>query len=75
MSIVSSTLQVAAKYDGPIIVQKGLHDAISDGKQTIVCKADGSPRRAGGQVGGPCRIHGDVRTGTLDQLYRSVPGA
>ncbi len=41
---------MAARYDGPVIVQKGPHDAMSDGKQTVVCKVDGSPRRAGGQV-------------------------
>ncbi len=51
---VSEPFQVAARYDGPIIVQKGPHDAMSDGKQTVVCKVDGSPRRAGGQVCACC---------------------
>ena len=43
-------MQVAARYDGPIIVQKGPHDTMSDGKHTVACTVDGSPRRAGGQV-------------------------
>ena len=34
-------------------IQKGPHDAMSDGKHTVVCGVDGSPRRAGGQVGAP----------------------
>ena len=50
MTTVSVPSQVAARYDGPIIVQKGPHDAMSDGKHSVVCNVDGSPRRAGGQV-------------------------
>ena len=43
-------MQVAGRYDGPLVVQKGKYDSISDGQRTIVCRQEGSPRRAGGQV-------------------------
>jgi hypothetical protein len=43
-------VQVVWKLDGPVVVQKGPADAISDGQQTIACAREGSPRRAGGQV-------------------------
>lgn len=33
-----------------MVVQKGSADTISDGKHTIACTREGSPRRAGGQV-------------------------
>lgn len=46
----NALLQVARKLDGPVVVQKGSADAISDGEQTIACTREGSPRRAGGQV-------------------------
>lgn len=49
--------EVARKLGGPVVVQKGSADSISDGKQTIACTREGSPRRAGGQ--------GDVLSGTL----------
>ena len=32
-----------------LIIVKGRHDVISDGSETILCDALGSPRRAGGQ--------------------------
>lgn len=47
----SPVMQVAARLGGPTVVQKGSQDAISDGAQTIYCTTEGSPRRAGGQVG------------------------
>lgn len=42
--------QIAKKLEGPLVVQKGAKDGISDGKQTIYCEGNGSKRRAGGQV-------------------------
>ena len=42
--------QIAKKLDGPLLVQKGAKDGISDGSQTIYCEGNGSKRRAGGQV-------------------------
>ena len=42
--------QIAKKLDGPLLVQKGAKDGISDGSQTIYCEGHGSKRRAGGQV-------------------------
>ena len=49
--------QVAHHLEGPIVVQKGIKDVISDGKITITCSETGSLRRAGGQ--------GDVLSGTI----------
>ena len=43
-------IQVARKLGGPVVVQKGSADSISDGTHTIACTWEGSPRRAGGQV-------------------------
>ena len=42
--------QIAKKLEGPLVVQKGAKDGISNGKQTIYCEGNGSKRRAGGQV-------------------------
>ena len=42
--------QIAKKLNGPLLVQKGAKDGISDGSQTIYCEGNGSKRRAGGQV-------------------------
>lgn len=42
--------QIAKKLNGPVLVQKGAKDGISDGSQTIYCEGNGSKRRAGGQV-------------------------
>jgi len=42
---------VVKQLGGPVVVQKGSADTISDGKHTIACSREGSPRRAGGQVG------------------------
>ena len=42
--------QIAKKLNGPLLVQKGAKDGISDGNQTIYCEGNGSKRRAGGQV-------------------------
>jgi ATP-dependent NAD(P)H-hydrate dehydratase len=49
--------QVAFALNGPIIVQKGSYDVISNGHVTLVCSEQGSLRRAGGQ--------GDVLSGTI----------
>lgn len=42
--------EVARRLQGPVVVRKGSVDRISDGRQTIVCKEEGSHRRAGGQA-------------------------
>ncbi len=42
--------QIAKKLEGPLVVQKGAKDGISDGTTTIYCEGGGSKRRAGGQV-------------------------
>ena len=42
--------QITKKLEGPVVVQKGARDGISDGQQTIYCEGNGSKRRAGGQV-------------------------
>ncbi|DBB02509.1 hypothetical protein WJX82_002911 [Trebouxia sp. C0006] len=49
--------QIAKKLEGPLVVQKGAKDGISDGTTTIYCEGGGSKRRAGGQ--------GDVMTGAI----------
>lgn len=38
--------------EGPVVVRKGRADAVGDGRQVVTCDEEGSPRRAGGQVGG-----------------------
>lgn len=48
--------QIAAKLDGPLVVQKGAKDGISDGKTTVYCEGGGSKRRAGGQVQSPSSL-------------------
>jgi ATP-dependent NAD(P)H-hydrate dehydratase len=48
---------VTKSLNGPIIVQKGSSDVISDGNLTLHCSEQGSLRRAGGQ--------GDVLSGTI----------
>eukprot|EP00048_Salpingoeca_helianthica_P020114 m.4891 g.4891 ORF g.4891 m.4891 type:complete len:150 (+) comp4410_c0_seq1:3-452(+) len=42
---------------GPLIVAKGQHDLLANGKETFTVKATGSPRRVGGQ--------GDILCGVL----------
>lgn len=42
--------KIASKLEGPVVVQKGARDGITDGKTTIYCEGGGSKRRAGGQV-------------------------
>lgn len=44
------TLQITAKLYGPCLVRKGKQDAICPGKYIVKGPAEGSPRRAGGQV-------------------------
>ncbi|KAF6264025.1 HX dehydratase [Scenedesmus sp. NREL 46B-D3] len=48
--------QLATALDGPLLLSKGPQDLITDGQQLLVVRADGSPRRCGGQ--------GDILTGT-----------
>ncbi len=52
--------QVARKLGGPVVVQKGAADAISNGRQNITCTLEGSPRRAGGQVRPPASCDWDA---------------
>jgi ATP-dependent NAD(P)H-hydrate dehydratase len=49
--------QVTLALNGPIIVQKGSSDVISNGLVNLICNEQGSLRRAGGQ--------GDVLSGTI----------
>jgi ATP-dependent NAD(P)H-hydrate dehydratase len=49
--------QVTLTLNGPLIVQKGSSDVISNGYVDIICSEQGSLRRAGGQ--------GDVLSGTI----------
>ena len=44
------SLQVVQKLDGPVVVQKGSTDNISDGVAAAACSLQGSLRRAGGQA-------------------------
>ncbi|KAM7542099.1 hypothetical protein Aperf_G00000009153 [Anoplocephala perfoliata] len=43
------TVKLARELGGVTIIRKGPQDIISDGNQLIVCDAEGSPRRCGGQ--------------------------
>jgi hypothetical protein len=45
--------QVSRRLGGPIVVQKGPEDGIANESTTVFCTEEGSPRRAGGQVGVP----------------------
>lgn len=49
--------QTALLLNGPVVVKKGKNDLVTDGRFTLVCSEEGSPRRAGGQ--------GDVLSGTI----------
>jgi ATP-dependent NAD(P)H-hydrate dehydratase len=48
---------VAAALSGPVLLSKGQHDIITDGRQLLLVTQEGSPRRCGGQ--------GDVLTGKV----------
>ena len=39
-----------------MVVRKGAVDAVGDGRQVVECDEEGSPRRAGGQARGQCRV-------------------
>lgn len=55
---------LATALGGPLLLSKGQVDVITDGQQSLVVTADGSPRRCGGQ--------GDVLTGgELGLCYRA----
>lgn len=58
--------ELAQKYGGPTIIQKGGADYISNGKQTFVNEQEGGLKRSGGQ--------GDTLTGSLATLlgYRGA---
>ena len=63
--------QIAKKLSGPLLVQKGAKDGISDGNQTIYCEGNGSKRRAGGQVRFDETLSLDV-TGTLHTPWTDI---
>ena len=52
--------ELAKKFGGVTIIQKGVQDVISNGKDTMVCAIEGGLKRCGGQ--------GDVLTGVLGTL-------
>lgn len=49
--------KLAQAFGGVIVVQKGVNDYISDGKETLICDIQGGLKRSGGQ--------GDTLTGCL----------
>ena len=52
--------ELARRFGGVTIIQKGKQDVISNGKDTMVCSIEGGLKRCGGQ--------GDVLTGCLGTL-------
>ena len=58
--------KVSRAYGGVLIIQKGYHDYISRGDQTMICDLTGGRKRSGGQ--------GDTLTGSLGTLlaYRKA---
>lgn len=56
-SATNAAEQTALLLNGPVVVKKGKNDLITDGRFTLLCSEEGSPRRAGGQ--------GDVLSGTI----------
>jgi ATP-dependent NAD(P)H-hydrate dehydratase len=52
--------ELARKFGGVTIIQKGKQDIISNGKETMICDIEGGLKRCGGQ--------GDVLTGCLGTL-------
>jgi len=52
--------ELARRFGGVTIVQKGKQDIISNGKETMICDIEGGLKRCGGQ--------GDVLTGVLGTL-------
>lgn len=52
--------ELARRFGGVTIVQKGKQDIISNGKETMICDIEGGLKRCGGQ--------GDVLTGCLGTL-------
>ena len=58
--------KLSQAYGGVMIIQKGYHDYISTGNQTMVCDLEGGRKRSGGQ--------GDTLTGSLGTLlaYRKA---
>ena len=52
--------ELARRFGGVTIIQKGKQDVISNGKETMICGIEGGLKRCGGQ--------GDVLTGCLGTL-------
>ena len=52
--------ELARRFGGVTIIQKGKQDIISNGKETMICEIEGGLKRCGGQ--------GDVLTGCLGTL-------
>lgn len=52
--------QLAAALGGPIILEKGKDDRITNGEEVLICSSPGTLKRAGGQ--------GDILSGTLGCL-------
>jgi ATP-dependent NAD(P)H-hydrate dehydratase len=52
--------ELAKRFQGVTIIQKGKQDIISNGKETMICSIEGGLKRCGGQ--------GDVLTGCLGTL-------
>jgi ATP-dependent NAD(P)H-hydrate dehydratase len=52
--------ELARRFGGVTIIQKGKQDVISNGKETMICDIEGGLKRCGGQ--------GDVLTGCLGTL-------
>ena len=52
--------ELARRFGGVTIIQKGKQDVISNGKDTMICSIEGGLKRCGGQ--------GDVLTGCLGTL-------
>lgn len=51
---------LAKALDGPVILEKGKEDRISNGEEVLICDSPGTLKRAGGQ--------GDILSGTLGCL-------
>ncbi|CAO1630047.1 unnamed protein product [Parajaminaea phylloscopi] len=51
---------LAQALDGPVIIEKGKEDRVTNGKEVLICSSQGSLKRAGGQ--------GDILAGTLSCL-------
>lgn len=58
---VCKTTQVAAAFEGPIVVSKGQTDIVTDGCTSLSCNVPSGLKRSGGQ--------GDILAGKLDLVF------